>query len=96
MDTVKELGWTRFSKKDSSDISEMDMKAVFKLVDMDNSGSISKTVSSHSRKQNALIKKKITFSSYIREFRVEQLQRHTYMTNGLLIYGEIFVHFLIY
>jgi hypothetical protein len=53
MDTVKELGWTRFSKKDSSDISEMDMKAVFKLVDMDNSGSISKTVSSHSMKHNA-------------------------------------------
>ncbi len=69
MDTVKELGWTRFSKKDSSDISEMDMKAVFKLVDMDNSGSISKTVSSHSRKHNALIKKKIKFSSYIRKFR---------------------------
>jgi hypothetical protein len=62
MDTVKELGWTRFSKKDSSDISEMDMKAVFKLVDMDNSGSISKTVSSSpSIKQNALIKKKKKF-----------------------------------
>jgi hypothetical protein len=61
MDTVKALGWTRFSKKDSSDISEMDMKAVFKLVDMDNSGSISKTVSSHSWKQNALIKTKYNF-----------------------------------
>ncbi len=37
----------------------------------------------------ALIKKKIKFSSYIRKFRVEQLQ-------SLLIYGEIFAHFLIY
>jgi uncharacterized protein YjbI with pentapeptide repeats len=43
-----------------------------------------------------LIKKKIKFSSYIRIFRVEQLQRHIFMTNGLLIYGEIFTHFLIY
>jgi Ca2+-binding EF-hand superfamily protein len=44
MDTVKELGWSRFSKKENSDISEMDLKAVFKLVDMDNSGNISRTV----------------------------------------------------
>jgi hypothetical protein len=29
-----------------------------------------------------------------KEFRVEQLQ--SLMTNGLLIYGDIFVHFLIY
>jgi hypothetical protein len=45
MDTVKELGWSRFSKKDNPDVSEMDMRAVFKLVDMDNSGNISRTVS---------------------------------------------------
>jgi hypothetical protein len=38
----------------------------------------------------ALIKKKIEFSSYIRKFRMEQN-----MTNSLLIYGEIFAHFLI-
>jgi hypothetical protein len=35
-----------------------------------------------------LIKKKIKFSSDIRKFRIEQLQSHTYMANGLLIYGE--------
>jgi hypothetical protein len=40
-------------------------------------------------------KKKIKFSSYIRKFRVEQLQSHN-MSNGLLIYGEIFAYFLIY
>ncbi len=34
-------------------------------------------------------KEKIKFSSDIRKFRLEQLQSHTYMTNGLLIYGEI-------
>ncbi len=44
-----------------------------------------------------LIKKKIKFSSYLRKFRMEQVPSHiTYMTNGLLIYGEIFLHFLIY
>jgi hypothetical protein len=43
-----------------------------------------------------LIKKKIKFSSYIRKFRIEQLQSHICMTNGLLLYGEIFAHFLIY
>jgi hypothetical protein len=45
MDTVKDLGWSRFSKKENSDISELDLKAVFKMVDMDNSGNISRTVS---------------------------------------------------
>jgi hypothetical protein len=42
----------------------------------------------------SLIKKKIKFSSYMRKFRIEQLQKKSYMTNGLLI-GEIFAHFLI-
>jgi hypothetical protein len=38
----------------------------------------------------ALMKKKSKFSSNIRKFRVEQLQLAvTYITNGLLIYGEI-------
>ncbi len=37
--------------------------------------------------QRVLIKKKTTFSSTIRKFRMEQLQ---------VIYGEIFAHFLIY
>jgi hypothetical protein len=44
------------------------------------------------QENNALMKKKIKFSSYIGKFRVEQ----SYMTNGLLIYGEIFSYFLIY
>ncbi len=47
-----------------------------------------------SRRYSTLIKKKIKFSSIIRNFRMEQLQ--SYMTNGLLIHGEILAHFLIY
>jgi hypothetical protein len=31
-----------------------------------------------------------------KEIQNEQLQSHMYMTNGLLIYGEIFAHFLRY
>ncbi len=42
-----------------------------------------------------LIKKKIKFPSYISKFRVWAVAKSN-MTNGLLIYGEIFVHFLIH
>jgi hypothetical protein len=40
-------------------------------------------------------KNKIKISSYIRKFRMEQLHDYVYMIS-LLIYGEIFAHFLIY
>jgi hypothetical protein len=43
-----------------------------------------------------LIKKKIKFSSYVRNIRVEQLQTHTYMRKGFLIYEEMQKYFLIY
>jgi hypothetical protein len=39
-------------------------------------------------------KEKIKFSSYRRKFRMEHPQ--SCMTNGLLIYEEIFAHFFIY
>jgi hypothetical protein len=42
-----------------------------------------------------LIKKKIKFSSYILEIQNGAVAK-SYMTNGLPIYGEIFLHFLIY
>ncbi len=42
------------------------------------------------------IKKKIKFSSYIRKFRVEQLQSHAYMRKSFLIYEEIQKYFPIY
>jgi hypothetical protein len=55
------------------------------------------SVSSVAPVDGTLIKNKIKFSSYIGKFRVEQLQlAKSYMTNGLLIYGKIFSHFLIY
>jgi hypothetical protein len=42
-----------------------------------------------------LIKKKIKFSSYIREIHNGAVAT-SYITNGHLIFGEIFAHFLIY
>ncbi len=46
---------------------------------------------------SALIKKKIWFSSYLRQIQNGAVAK-SYMTNGLLIhvYGEMFAHFLIY
>jgi hypothetical protein len=38
--------------------------------------------------KDALIKKKIKFTSYIRKFRTEHAVAKSYMTNGLLIYGD--------
>ncbi len=37
-------------------------------------------------------KKKIKYSSYIRKFRMEQLQRYTYMRMGFIIYEEMLLH----
>jgi hypothetical protein len=46
MDTIKEMGWTRVEKKDpTAPITEKDLKAVFKLMDMDKNGFICKIVS---------------------------------------------------
>jgi hypothetical protein len=43
-----------------------------------------------------LIKKKIKFSSYLRKFRVEQLQSHICMRKGFLICEEMRKYFPIY
>jgi hypothetical protein len=42
-----------------------------------------------------LIKKKIKFSFYMYKEIQSGAVAKSYMTNGLLIYGEIFAHFLI-
>jgi hypothetical protein len=57
MDTVKEMGWTRIEKKDySAAITDNDIKSVFKLVDINKSGTICKIVSKYFRKQSVLKK----------------------------------------
>ncbi|XP_023329130.1 putative calmodulin-like protein 6 [Eurytemora carolleeae] len=42
MDEVVSVGWTRFKKKNPG-ISDLDIKGVFRLVDIDKSGQISRT-----------------------------------------------------
>jgi hypothetical protein len=49
---------------------------------------------SHVHAYCTLIKKKIRFSSYYKEIQGGAVAK-SYMTNGLLINGEIFAHFLI-
>jgi hypothetical protein len=44
----------------------------------------------------APIKNKIKFSSYIRKFRGERLQRHTFMRKGFLINKEMPKYLVIY
>ena len=44
MDEIKGAGWTRFKPVAGEPIAEQDMKRVFKMVDMDNSGAISQLV----------------------------------------------------
>ena len=44
MATLEGSGWSKFKQDKCSDISDVDIKAAFKLVDVDKSGEISKTV----------------------------------------------------
>ena len=44
MANLEGSGWTKFKQDKCSDISDVDIKAAFKLVDVDKSGEISKTV----------------------------------------------------
>jgi hypothetical protein len=49
----------------------------------------------YKKEKSTLIKKKRKFSSYIKKIQSGAVAK-SYMTNSLLIYGEIFAHFLIY
>lgn len=42
MEELREAGWTRFRPTHKSGVSELDLKGVFRLVDMDNSGAVSR------------------------------------------------------
>ena len=44
VDELTSLGWKRLQKEETKIDEEMDAEAVFKLVDVNNSGSITKTV----------------------------------------------------
>ena len=44
MRNLESSGWTKFRQERGSDIRDVDIKAAFKLVDVDKSGEISKIV----------------------------------------------------
>ena len=44
MKNITSTGWTKFKQEKGSDISDVDIRAAFKLVDVDKSGEISKIV----------------------------------------------------
>ena len=51
MDAVRQHGWTRFKPVKGQPIKEADMRKVFKLVDLDKDGEISRLVSNLSLKE---------------------------------------------
>jgi hypothetical protein len=55
MDEVIALGWTRVKKEFNTEVSEKDLKTVFKMVDMDKNGVICNIVSILKRKKHMKI-----------------------------------------
>ena len=49
MDDLEEAGWTKAKKKAVKEITQTDVKSIFKLVDVDKSGVISRNVSQYKK-----------------------------------------------
>lgn len=48
MEELEDVGWRRFEKKEEGDeISDLDIKEMFKMVDVDKSGLVSRRVTEH-------------------------------------------------
>ena len=45
MAELEEAGWKKAADKKAEEVTEVDIRAIFNLVDMDNSGTVSRTVS---------------------------------------------------
>ena len=45
MEQLESVGWVRVEKKESFEITELDVDEIFKMIDMDKSGAISRSVS---------------------------------------------------
>ena len=44
MAELEQAGWKKAGEKKAEEVTELDIKDIFKLVDMDNSGTVSRTV----------------------------------------------------
>ena len=49
MDDLEAAGWTKAKKKAVKEITQTDVKSIFKLVDVDRSGVISRSVSQYKK-----------------------------------------------
>ena len=45
MRQLEGVGWVRVQKKESSELTELDIDEIFNMIDVDRSGSISRSVS---------------------------------------------------
>ena len=45
MTQLEAVGWVRVQKKESEELTELDIDEIFKMIDVDKSGSISRSVS---------------------------------------------------
>ena len=46
MEQLESVGWVRVEKKESFEMTELDVDEIFKMIDVDKSGAISRSVSS--------------------------------------------------
>ena len=44
MDQLESVGWQKVTRKDAKEMTELDISKVFKMIDVDKSGSVSRTV----------------------------------------------------
>ena len=45
MGQLESVGWQKVTKKDATEMTELDISKIFKIIDVDKSGSVSRTVS---------------------------------------------------
>ena len=45
MEQLESVGWVRVEKKESFEITQLDVDEIFKMIDVDKSGAISRSVS---------------------------------------------------
>ena len=45
MNQLESVGWVRVQRKESEELTELDIDEIFKMIDVDKSGSISRSVS---------------------------------------------------
>ena len=45
MGQLESVGWQKVTKKDATEMTELDISKIFKIIDVDKSGSVSRMVS---------------------------------------------------